>query len=154
MPAVGIERALADVLSWLDFFVLAARSGSSIELVVAGSMESSGTGSFRVDMARLAGAARSVAWTRTDWQASLATGHVYLRSQAEDLDLWPLVLAEPGDFDGNWKVSVMEGIDQAHRDRVADHDCLRYINTATGKRSLSTERVLGDLMSRYQERPA
>ncbi len=58
VPAVGLVRALAKVLNWLDFFVLAARSGVPVNLIVAEAMTRAGT-SYYVDLAMLAGNTRS-----------------------------------------------------------------------------------------------
>ena len=54
VPSVGIEAASAQIASWLDYFFLAAVSGTPVELLVAGTMTSS-RGSFQVEWERLAG---------------------------------------------------------------------------------------------------
>lgn len=143
VPAAGVERALADLLNWLDFFVLAARSGVPVNLVVPGVMTSD-RNSYNVELAALAGTTRSVPWTPTATSARLMSGHVYLRSSGEYVDMWPLILAEAGESPGDWSVYVMEGI-QSRPGEIANGDKLRYVDTSTGKRFSSAERVVGDL---------
>jgi len=144
VPTVGVTQALADVSGWVDFFVLAVRSGPPIELVVAGSLDFNGITSS-VELARLAGAASAVAWNRRELPAPLVKGRVYLHSKSgEYLDMWPLVLAEQTGSRGDWKVSIMDGFRKTHS-AAATNDRLRYVNAAAGGRFTSTDHVLGDL---------
>jgi DNA-binding response OmpR family regulator len=144
VPTVGVRQALADVSGWVDFFVLAARSGPPIELVVAGSLDFNGLTSS-VELARLAGGASAVVWSRRELPAPLVKGRVYLHSTSgEYLDMWPLVLAEQAESKGDWNVSILEGYRKTHG-VAAMNDRLRYVNAATGGRFTSSDYVLGDL---------
>jgi DNA-binding response OmpR family regulator len=145
IPSVGMEDALADVRSWLDFFILATRSEGPIEMVVAGPMTFTGT-SYRVELAKLAGAARSVAWARTNLSAPLVTGRVYMRSSTDGyVDIWPLVLADHGASMGDWNVAMMDGYRQTRRGEIKRSDRLRYVDASTGTRFTSPSNVLGDV---------
>jgi hypothetical protein len=150
VPSVGVARALGEVLTWLDFFVLAVRSGAPVELVVAGSMTSTGT-TFRVEWARLAGAARSVALVSNDISAAPVTNRVYMHSAVDNyVDMWPLILAttHPDGSAGDWSVAIMEGFRPTHRGEMAGSNRLRYIDTVTGARSTSPTHTLARLRLR------
>ena len=125
VPTDGVEDALTDVLGWLDLFVLAARSGTPVELVVAGPMTFTGT-TYSAELARLAGAARSVAWARTEVPVPLVTGRVYMGSAADEyLDTWPLLLADHGGSNGDWNIAIMDGFRQTQRGEITSSDRLR-----------------------------
>ncbi len=142
-PAGGVDQALADVLGWLNFFALAARSGIPVGLVVAGGMTFNGV-SYDLNTSALIGAARSVASARTEVAAPLVTGRVYLRAGNGYVDMWPMIVAE-GSSTGDWNVTIVDGFDQARRGEVSAKDRLKYVDCGTGARLTSQVRVLGEL---------
>lgn len=143
VPAGGVDQALADVLGWLDFFVLSARSGVPLELVVPGPMTFTGA-AYKVDVSALAGASHAVASTQTETATPLVTGRAYLRAADDYADMWPLVLADGGPA-GAWDVSVLDGFHQARRNETSATQRLKYVNCGTGTRFTSQERVLSEL---------
>ena len=144
-PSGGIENALTDVDRWMDTFLLAARSGPPVEMVVAGSMTYGG-GNYTVDIAPLAGAALAVPTQQEQLVNPLHDGHAYLRTKPDSFtDLWPFVMATPGNARGDWSVSVLDGVNQRHREGPSPSDRLRYVDVATGTRAASAQLVFADL---------
>ncbi|WP_324276372.1 response regulator [Blastococcus brunescens] len=144
-PASGWDGALADVLGWLDWFVLTARTSTPLELVVAGPMAFTGS-TYSVDLAVLAGAAQSVAPVRADVATPLVTGRVYLQSAGGYVDMWPLVLAD-GAPTGDWTVKVVDGFQQSRHGETSTTDRLKYVDLSTGARDTSAQHQLGELLS-------
>lgn len=73
--------------------------------------------------------------------------HVYLWSQSP-IDLFPLVVAEPGGEFGTWDVSILDGISsQPGQSTLAGNEPLRYIQVGQGSRTIVRTRTTANLMS-------
>jgi CheY-like chemotaxis protein len=145
VPPDGIDAAIAEVDHWIDAFLLAARSGAPVELIVAGPMTFTGHG-FTVDIASLAGAALAVSTEQAEVSSPLVSGHVYIRTKTGSFtDMWPLVTAGSAGAAGDWTVAVLDGFVQQGRGEPSPTDRLRYVDVTTGTRRTSADSVFGDL---------
>lgn len=144
IPNVGIEAASAQITSWLDYFFLAAMSGTPVELLVAGTMTSS-RGSFRVEWARLAGIGSAPDRITTELPQAPSSGQVYLRVGEHYVNTWPYLLAEPDGSAGGWQLSVLDGFKRQRHNMTAPEDKLRFVNLTTSARSNSPDLTVADL---------
>jgi len=144
IPSVGIETANAQIASWLDYFFLAAASGTRVELLVAGTMTAS-RGSFRVEWARLAGIGSAPDRFTTELRQAPSSGQVYLGVGEHYVNAWPYFVAEPDGSAAGWQLSVLDGIRRERRNMTSPEDKLRLVNLTTGTRSNSTDLTVADL---------
>jgi DNA-binding response OmpR family regulator len=144
IPSVGVKAASAQIASWLDYFFLAAVSGTPVELLVAGTMTSS-RGSFRVEWERLAGIGSAPNRITTELPQAPSSGQVYLRVGEHYVSTWPYLLTEPDGSVGGWQLSVLDGIRRERRNMTAPEDKLRFVNLTTGTRSNSPDLTVADL---------
>jgi len=144
IPSVGIKTASAQIANWLDYFVLAAVSGTSIELLVAGTMTSS-RGSFQVEWERLGGIGSARNRITAELPQAPSSGQVYLRVGEHYINTWPYLLTEPDGSVGGWQVSVLDGIRREHRNMTAPKARLRFVNLMTGTRFNSPDLTVADL---------
>lgn len=144
VPSVGIEAAIAQIASWLDYFFLAAVSGPPVELLVAGTMTSS-RGSFHVEWERLIGTGSAPNRITTELPTAPSTGQVYLRAGKRYVNAWPYLLGESDRQAGDWQLRVLDGFKRERRNMTAPEDKLRFVNLATGIRSISPDLAVADL---------
>lgn len=143
-PAWARER-LPTVGGWLDQFVALARNWPHISLVVPGKLEHTG-GRFVVDLANIAGNASAVRWEPRVSEKPLEAGHAHLAVGEEPpIDMWPLILAEPGNMPGRWNVSVLDSCRSKNSRASADTDKLRYLDLTLGERTVSSARTVADV---------
>jgi DNA-binding response OmpR family regulator len=143
-PSWTHER-LPALLDWLDMFLLTARSLQPLELLVPGKMEFTQSG-FNIDLACLVGSRTTATPQRRQLSTPLIAGHVHLAvADAPPLDMWPLVLAQPGNAAGAWQVSMWDGIRRARREPILADDPLRYAEIGRSERVTSSELRVADL---------
>lgn len=117
------QRAVDD---WLALFMTVAATRPAPRVVVAGKLEHTDDG-FEVDVADLAGSAAAARWEQLRVAAPLRKGRAYLVVGGEPpVDLWPLILSDPTDRQGQWNVSVLESVTNEGR--------IRYLDLARGER--------------------
>jgi DNA-binding response OmpR family regulator len=144
IPSAGIEAASAEITDWLDYFFLAAVSGTPVELLIAGMMTSS-RGSFGVEWARLAGIGSASDRITTELRQAPSSGQVYLRVGDRYVNTWPFLLAEPDGPTGGWQLSILDGFRRERRHMTAPGDKLRLVNLMTGTRFYSPDLTVADL---------
>lgn len=129
LPVVG---------DWLDRFAALARQLPRVQTAVPGSFQVRSS-RMLVELADLAGTATTVRWREQYVDAPLETGHVHLLlADAAPVDLWPLMLAEPGGASGQWSVSIVDSRRSGRARAPEDSDTLSYINLSRGERRPTT----------------
>lgn len=132
LPVVG---------DWLDRFAALARQLPPVRMAVPGSFHVR-SGRIIVELADIAGTATTVRRREQYVDTPLETGHVHLLlADVAPVDLWPLMLAEPGGTSGQWSVSIVDSRRSRRGRAPDDSDTLSYLDLTRGERSASTTTV-------------
>jgi DNA-binding response OmpR family regulator len=137
------EERLPATLDWLDEFVLGARMGVPLELLLPREMEFDGT-SFIAEVASLSGSKQTGPWRRELFSKPLTTGHVHLAAEGAATDLWPLVLASG--VGAARRLLLWDGIKQSRRGAISPDDRLRYIDIVGVERFIHPDLSVADLV--------